>query len=109
MKVTRKFYRRSASSRGHVFNDRPHSGDVYHEFEETWLRLGEMRQDGTVPKKRLRQVATSRRFTYRDRVSPELLEDSASERRRSKRMLTLTDPMDFTVLRLEECRGQFQR
>ena len=102
MKVKRKFYRRSASSRDHVYNDRPHKGDVYYEFEETWLRLGETLPDGTVPKKRLSQRSTGRRFKFLNRVTSEALIDSPRRPRRGNTCLLLTDPMDFTVLRLEE-------
>ncbi len=100
MKITIKFYRRSANSRRHVYNDRPHRGDVYEEFKETWIKIGEMRSDGSVPKKRLSQRATGRKFRFLDRITPEGLEDSLNEFYRCRHLLCLNDPKDFTILRL---------
>jgi len=102
MKTTMLFYRRSPESRKHVFNDCPRAGEEYEEFEETWVRLGEMRRNGTIPKKRLRQRKTGRRFKFIDRISPEAIDDSRKERRFSAFCLLLTDPNDFTFLRLRE-------
>lgn len=99
IRVTLKFYRRHCDDPKHVLSERYESrSGVYHEFLETWER-----PRGDEMNKRLRRVSqhsTGRSFKFVDRVTGEYLEGRNDERARSRNMLVLTIPEDFTFLRL---------
>ncbi len=91
-------YRRTAKSQTHVINESPSHGDVYYEFEETWIR--HYGDELCRHKRRVSQKATGRSFKFHDRITPELMKDDKTERTFSKQCLLLVVPTDFTYIRL---------
>lgn len=99
LRSTAKFYRRSPDSTRHVLSEDPSvRGGVYNEFEETWERP--WGDEGHKYLRRVSQRPTGRSFRFVDRVTGEYLQDRPVERVRSRGMLVLTVPEDFTFLRL---------
>lgn len=101
IRITLKLYRRDRDDPKHVLSERAEvRGGVYHEFEETWERP---RSDAPGQRKHQHRVAqrpTGRSFRFVDRVTGEYLEGRPDERARSRGLLVLTIPEDFTFLRL---------
>lgn len=99
IRITLKFYRHDRDDPKHVLSERADvRGGVYHEFEETWERpRGDKR---VAHPRRVAQRPTGRSFRFFDRVTGEYLEGRPDERARSRGMLVLTIPEDFTFLRL---------
>ena len=111
-RTTMLFYRKSADDETHVYNDDPKSGDVYHEFEETWERprcdedfgTADYEQRVKSQRRRLTQVSTCKKFHYVDRITSEFAEDRLSHDHEDilKGYLVLTKPEDFSYLRLKQ-------
>lgn len=101
VRITLKFYRRSPDDPKHVLSERAEArGGVYHELEETWERPRGDTPGQRRPARRVAQRPTGRSFRFVDRVTGEYLQDSPGGRARSRGLLVLTIPEDFTFLRL---------